>query len=483
MRRSTVRMKVSEPTDAVINEVIRRHQDSRIATMGLYGRYEQKGLEIQSRELSKNKANNKLAHDYRGYIVNQIVGYLWGNPLAYQIDKLKYNETEYDKYADKLSNFNVINAVDDLDSEIGKVVSICGYAARLLYVDRFQELRAMNVFPWEVVFIQDGNDITHSMRYYEEKYYEDGKEKVKRTVEWYDDLTYTILEDNGSTGKYQIVDGPKEHLFSFNPLVLFQNNDEETGDFEKVESQIDAYDKNRSDAINEGESFANAYMGFKGVTIDEETMEQMKQTGGVAIDEEGDVFFITKNINDTFDENTRKNLSNDIHKFSASVDMTDEKFSGAAQTGESRKWKLIDLENKAGTKARKFGKALREQFKVLCSGWNKKEGSLNYLDIFWEFKRNLPIDIGYVGDAVSKLNGIHSKRTLLGQIPYIEDVDYELKLMDQEAEGAIDLDDIETKEDGQDNVNKVNNETSESNMVDGTNIKAIESPVRITKEV
>jgi SPP1 family phage portal protein len=115
------------------------------------------------------------------------------------------------------------------------------------------------------------------------------------------------------------------------------------------------------------------------------------------------------------------------------------------------------LENKAGTKARKFGKGLREQFKVLCSAWKKKNIDIDYLDIFWEFKRNIPIDLAYVAEYASKLKGIHSDHTLLSQIPYIDDVDYELELMKQEQESLIDLDsfaddsknqnDIENQED------------------------------------
>ena len=447
MRRSTVRMKVTEITDNVINEVIRQHKESNKATKGLYERYNQEGLEIQKREFANPaKPNNKLTHDYRGYIINQVVGYLWGNPIAYQVDKTSYSESEHLKYTDKLSDFTVMNAMDDLDNELGKLISICGYAARLLYVDEEGTERAMNVYPWEVVFIQDRNKITDAVRYYTETYIYEGKEQKRTVVEWYDNTNVYVFVDEESKGKYTLdTSESMDHLFDYNPLILFQNNDEEKGDFERVESEINAYDTMRSDSVNEVETFANAYMAFKGVDIDEETMEKMKQSGGIEIDEKGDVFFITKNINDTFVENVRKTLNEDIHKFSASVDMADEKFSGSAQSGESRKWKLIDLENKAGTKTRKFGKGLREQFRVLASVWNRRDGGkLDYLNIHWDFKRNLPVDIGYVGDAVSKLNGIHSKRTLLGQIPYIEDVDYELELMEQEAENMVDLDTIDT---------------------------------------
>ncbi|MEK5070518.1 phage portal protein [Sporosarcina sp. FSL K6-1508] len=445
MKRSTIRMTVDEPNDAIIKEIIKQHTASKNITLGLYQRYDQEGVPIQSRTFKDAlKPNNKLSHDYRGYVINQVVGYLWGNPISYQINKVRYGENEYEAYDDALEDFNTLNVIDDLDSELGKLASICGYASRLVYIDTDGVERVMNISPWEAVFIESKNKTTHAVRYYTEKYYEGKEEKERTLVEWYDSTNVSFYVKSEKSGNSFVLDdeGVKPHLFDHVPLILFQNNDEERGDFEKVEMLIDAYDKNRSDSTNEVETFANAYMAFKGVTIDSETINEMKQTGGIEIDENGDVFFITKNINDTFVENTRKNLNEDIHKFSASVDMNDEKFSGASQSGESRKWKLIELENKAGTKARKFGVGLREQFKVLCSAWSKKGIALNYLDVFWEFKRNLPIDLLYIGESISKLKGLHSDQTLLGLIPYIDDIEYEQQLMEQEKSAYIDLDNL-----------------------------------------
>lgn len=435
--RSTVQLSIQQVTSDVIKQILDWHKPHRDAMIGLYNRYRGEGVPIQSRVLpDPKKPNNKIPNDYRGYIVNQVVGYLFGQPISYSIDRTRYDETKLNTCSEHLDRFNVRNAIDDLDAELGKIMSICGYGARLLYIDKNGEERAMNVFPWEAVFVEDGNEITHAIRYYEVK---DNSGNKYMKVEWYDRKNVTFFIE--SDGVFSVdAEGSQPHLFDFVPLVRFQNNDEEQGDFEKVEALIDAYDKLVSDSVNEIETFANAYMAFKGVQIDQETIEKMKQTGGIEIHENGDVFFITKNINDTFVENNKKTLNENIHKFSASVDMSDEKFSGGAQTGESRKWKLIALENKAGIKARKFGKGLREQFKVLCSAWQKKGIDLDYLDVFWEFKRNVPIDLSYVADYASKLNGIHSKHTLLSQIPYIDNVQYEMELMKQEQEDVINLD-------------------------------------------
>ncbi|MFB7302607.1 phage portal protein [Heyndrickxia sporothermodurans] len=439
MKRSTIQLEVKGSIPDIIKRVIEWHAPHRDKMIGLFKRYDGEGIPIQSRVIKDpKKPNNKLVHDYRGYIIDQVVGYLFGKPIGYQIDKRDYNDTQFKIFKDKLSDFNVLNAVDDLDGELGKLMSICGYASRLLYVDTDGNERIMNIFPWESVFIENKGVVTHAIRYYHVK---DSDNNKITQVEWYDESNVTYYTEVEGIFTLDPSEPPAEHLFKYVPLILFPNNDEEKGDFEKVETLIDAYDKNRSDSTNEIETFANAYMKFKGVTVEEEDIDKAKQTGAFEIeDPEGDIDFITKNINDTFVENTKKSLNEDIHKFSSSVDMTDEKFSGSSQSGESRKWKMLSLENKAGKKALKFSKGLRQQFKVLCSAWEKKNIPLNYLHIFWEFKRNIPIDLLYIGDYAQKMKGIHSDRTLLSQIPYIDDVDYELDLMELEKGEMIDLD-------------------------------------------
>ena len=112
--------------------------------------------------------------------------------------------------------------------------------------------------------------------------------------------------------------------------------------------------------------------------------------------------------------------------------MTDENFSGGTQTGESRKWKILDLENKAMVKERKFEKALREQFKILCSSWNVRGKDLKYWDIFVQFSRAIPKDLSYLADVVTKLKGIVSDRTLISLMPFVDDIDFEFEQREEE---------------------------------------------------
>lgn len=435
--RSSVQYQLSELTNTeVITEVIKLHNESRQKMLDLFNRYMFKNIKIQTRKVEDiSKPNNKLANDYRGYIVDQTVGYLFGNEVAYTVDNAKYegNEAVYDAFSEKLEDFISANEMGDLDAETATQLSCSGYAARLYYIDSDNENQTtiMNLPPWEVFFVYDGLKRTHAVRY---QYYKAPNKDNALAITIYTDKELIRFVEDGDE-KLSMVER-KNHGFKHIPVALFQNNSQEMGDFEKVEPLIDAYDVVVSDSVNEVEAFAHAYMLFKGVEVDAETMAQFKQTGGIEVEAEGgEVSFITKDINDTFLENTKNTLVTNIHKFSGSVDMADEQFSGGAQSGESRKWKMLGLETKAGKKQRKFAKGLREQFKIVCSAWGVEITGVSYKNISYKFGRNVPQDLVPLADFASKMNGIISQETLFDNLSgVVDDSKYELDLVRKERE-------------------------------------------------
>ena len=408
-----------------------------------YNQFKAEELIIQDRTFADaTKVNNKINNDYRGTIVLESTGYVFGKPISYQIDKNVYQDSKFKELNLKLSEFGLMNNVSDLDSETGKLQAICGKAYRLCYIDLEGLERVINLNPWDVIVLKNNrNNIEYAFYIYNTVSI-DGKEVSN--VEVYDNLNWTQFNNSG--GDYAEVEPSKPHLFQYMPVIEFLNNDEEQGDFDKVENLIDSYDNLISDSQNELEEFRLAYMKFKGCDIDPETKQQAKNTGAFSLPEGADVDFITKDINDVFLENHKKTLNQNIYKFSSSVDMSDESFSGAAQSGESRKWKLLSLEFKAITKERKFTTGLRSMFKVISSSWNTKGFELNYLDVFFTFNRSIPIDLSYIGDVAVKLKGIVSDRTLLAQLPFVDDIESEMQTIAEEQGNAIvDLDKIVDK--------------------------------------
>lgn len=392
-----------------------------------------------------SKINETLANDFRGLIVDEAVGYLFGKPITYTLDHRAYkDERTYKENHELLRHFCIRNNIEDLDADTGKYAAICGYAGRLLYVDRNGEERACLVPPWECLWIQ--NETTGSVQLafrYFDILIQEGDQKVSRTkVEVYDRENVTVYLQDGK-GNYDLIEGPVPHLFERVPLIGFENNTELLGDFEKVEALIDAYDKTVSDAQNEIEEFRLAYLLLTGAEIDEDTLIKARATGVIELPAEGDAKYLTKVLQTEFIENQKDTLERNIFRFARAVDMADEDFSGGAMSGESRKWKLLSLENRAVTKERKFTKALREQFRTLATAWNKKGYSIDPEDIEFQFHRTLPVDLLYQTQIVSGLAGHVSKRTILEQVDFITDVEQELRRIEEENAAYIDLDRVE----------------------------------------
>ncbi len=437
-----------EVTSEIIKDLITKHEPRAKKMRYLYEEY--KGdVAIMHRKMPDSlKVNNKLAADYRGDIVDTAVGYLFGRPVAYSIDNKAYPENLYNTYNDAFQKFLMRNNIADLDSTTGKKAVICGYGARLCFLDKDGIERVMDVDPWECIFIEEGStgQTQYALRYYD--YELDGK--TVRKVEWYDSENVYFYLKNGNeyipdtkTEEQPII----KHMFENVPLIKFSNNDEEMGDTEKVSTYIDAYDKLMSDAQNEIEEFRLAYMVFKGVEPDEDTIMKARQSGAFGIDAGDDIYFLTKQMQTDFVKEQKETLNDNIYKFAKSVDMQSENFSGASESGESRKWKLLGLENKCIVKERKFSTGLRTMFEVFQRTWNLRGINIDYLDIYWQFGRNIPIELSTEAEINQKLLGTISDRQRLSLLSFVDDVDWELEQMrDSVNLDAVNIDEVETND-------------------------------------
>jgi SPP1 family phage portal protein len=432
-------------TSDIVKDLIDDHAPKRAKMLSLYNRYKTVDLPILNREFEdENKINRKLNNSFDSEIVDTKVGYFIGYPISYQVDK---EQPGAEKINATLQDFKLRNNIDDLDSETVKMATICGYAARLLYIDRDGLERAMNVNPWEVILIYDRsiNEPQFALRYYDITVKEGKQEKTRTRVEWYDDttVTYYIQDDSGE----YVPDttepvNPQPHLFDLVPLIVFPNNEEQQGDAEKVLNLIDAYDRTMSDVNSEIEQFRLAYMAFYGYDPDEATLSMARHTGAFGLDEKGEgvgIEFITKDMNDTAIENHLNRLEGNIMRFGKSVNMTDESFASNL-SGVAIKYKLMALENKCITLERKMTASLRQQFKVLATAWAKKGILMDYTNIFFDFKRNLPVNLTDEADSTGKLKGNVSERTRLSQLSFVDDVEWELEEMAKDNEGRLDLD-------------------------------------------
>ena len=96
-----------------------------------------------------------------------------------------------------------------------------------------------------------------------------------------------------------------------------------------VISLIDGYNEATSTAIDDMKDFTDAYLVLvnMGGTTDEE-IERMNKNKVMLVNEQGDAKWLVKQVNDSYSQNNKNRLNQDIHKFSMIPDMQDKEFSG-----------------------------------------------------------------------------------------------------------------------------------------------------------
>lgn len=393
-----------------------------------------------------DKVNNTLNNPLDAEIVDTKVGYMFGNPISYVIDK---QAQSLKSLTEAIGLFNLRNSVDDLDSESGKKTAICGYSARLLYIDTEGDERAMVIDPWETIILSETGEVSepkYGFRYFKSAELNADGEKVEiEQLVFYDATTEKLYTRADKDSPFVLKD-ERKHLFDYCPLFGISNNEELQGDADKVYNLIDAYDRTLSDASNEIEQWRLAYLVLKGMGMDEEDAQKVARTGIFELmGEDDDIKYLTKEVNDQMIENHLNRLEENIMRLAKSVNFSDESFAGNT-SGVAMKFKLMALENKCKTMERKFTTALRYQFKVLCSAWAKKGicSKDDYLKLWFEYKRNVPMDLLSEAQASQALKGQVSERTRLSKMSIVDDVDYELKEMEKDTKMyGKDLEDLD----------------------------------------
>ena len=405
---------------------------------------------IQNRpRKDKNKPNNKLVNDFFGQTIDNTVGYFLGNPIV-----LNYTEPKKDKapveadpadvgvdlteledtaVQDELDKICSENDKDDLFIEWGKEAMIKGLSHILVYQDEESHTKMMRVSPEDLIVVYKNSSTKEPA--YKIRLYDIDTEDTKKTTHYAEVYSPTKIEtfkcvDDGScgaTGKgkarqfasYEFVK-EEPHIFGRIPIITVYNNEEQMSDLEKIETLVNDYDKVLSDVSNEFEAFRNAYLMLKNMTASGDNIQKLKDEGIIEVMENGDVKFVTKEIQTEALENHLNRLEKNIHKFSAVPDLSDENFAGNL-SGVAIRFKLFGLETKCIIKERKMEKAIKELVRVLSVPIHVNTGrEVDVLNLKVEFSRNVPNNLTEIVDTVTKLDGKVDKETLLSLLPFID---------------------------------------------------------------
>lgn len=368
------------------------------------------------------KPCNRIVSNYCFNIVQNYQGYITGIDISY------LSQTNIDTIQDVL-NYNDVRTEDN---ELLRNALIFGKSFEINYVDedakqRFKVLDSRECIP---VYSNDlNNDLLYVIRYYvadtinnsQDEYYIEvyGNEFIRKYKSSNAFATLSLLEE-------------KPNIYKQVPITVFSLNSDEESIFDKVMTLQDAYNKLLSSEVDDFESFCDAYLVLKGCVADADDLVAMKQNRVLMMDTDAEASYLTKSVSDTQIENMLKNINDTIHKISNSPDFTEDTF--MSQSGVAIKYKLIGFENVASNIVANMTKALQRRIELICSILSLTDGETKWRDIQIVFTRNLPQNITDTAQAINQLRGIVSDKTLISLLPFIKDVDAEVKQLQKEKE-------------------------------------------------
>lgn len=369
--------------------------------------------DILAREMTDaTQPNNKVVINYPSLICDSYASYLVGTPITYSgdgkvIDILNYND------------------VADEDLELATDANIFGYAIEQLYIDEDSKVRFTRVSPMETILLAD-NTIQHNLiaaiKFYPVDDY-------TYTVEVYDKEEVKVYSASSGLSQLTLVDR-YTNFFRDVPFVEYLNNNYRQSSFEPVMGLIDGLEKLASDEVNTFEQFCDCYMVLKDVIAEPEDIEEMKINRVLMLPKDADASYLTKQVNIEQISSLKQQFVENIHKISCVPDMSDENFANNA-SGVAIRYKILAFENQTAKKERKFKKGLQRRLELI-SNIMAITGKA-YLETQIIFTRNLPINELEIAQEINMLRGLVSNRTLLSQLPFVEDIETELEQIEEET--------------------------------------------------
>ena len=414
-------------TDAQMREAIKSHNAKRYLDNVLY--IEGKNPTILGREFKDVTApHSNIAIPYGRKIIKTVSGYMFKPGLIQVV-------SENEQYLEALHDVFWENDEDTKTAQIGEQVSLQGVGYEVHYMDgripRFTRIPAAGVVVFESLDLEPV--ILAVMRTIKRT-----EERVGVEVYYADRVDYlhydTSRWDMYGEGIKFVMDNSVPHEYEAVPVAVFQNNEEKVGDIEPAIGLIDAYDRLMSDSVNEFDRFAWAYLVLKGMGLNREDAEEVKNKRVFEIlSEFGDVRFLTKDVPHEFIQFMAEWIRKEIHKQTHVPDFTDDKVASGGMSGVAMDRMMYDFETLCSVKEMYFKDGLYRRVELLNTVMAKVGLPVGDLrDIDFIFNRNKITSLVDLGTAMQLYAGHVSERTLLQSFaPFVTDVDAEV---DQVAE-------------------------------------------------
>lgn len=418
----------NEVTPDLVSEAVKLHQAHL-----LKGYVENEDMYMSKHKILKGgekepwKPDNRLVINYAKYIVDTFSGYQIGVPA-----KVTHDD---DNVAEFISDFRKLNDMEDSEFELAKLADVFGHAFLYVYQDEAGNTRTTYNSPINMFIVHD-NSI---------------EEKPLFAVRY-------AFNDNDPTGYGQVITANEvieatfqlgggvrfvernNHVYGTLPVVELIENEERQGIFDSVKTLINALNKAASEKANDVDYFADAYLKIVGVELKEDMATQIRENRIFNLWKNGsdgplpDVGFLEKPNSDTTQENLITLLKDSIFAVSMVANLSEEDFGNAS--GTALAFKLQAMDNLAKMKDRKMQSAFNRLYEIVFGVPMAAVPSDGWIDIKYQFTRNVPRNILEEAQIVSQLSGQVSNETKLSVLSIVDNPKQEIEKMDDEEESS-----------------------------------------------
>ena len=353
----------TRPEEAAVAQALEAFEQERRRLERLH-RYAAGKHDVLLRQRREGVPNARLPHGFPKYIATLSAGYMLGEGIVYHCESPEDTR--------RFTAFEKKCCDESLDADLAWQQAVYGCGLSLCWLDG-ERMRISAIDPRGAFVCLDGTVLRRAVMGVVVGDVGDG-------VRVYTDKEILDYRRKGRGMQVELLSA-QAHPFGRMPLVEYRNNADASGDFEDVLPLVDAYDQLESDRLNDRGQFADALLVLTGVMGigSREAPDDPARAAGILRqermlalpDSDAKAEWLVKNPNERDIDVLRRALSNDIHKFSMTPDLEDDRFGGNL-SGVAIRYKLFCMERKISMKERWFKQGLKERIRLLCSAMERE---------------------------------------------------------------------------------------------------------------
>lgn len=416
----------------------------------------------ESQLVNKNNSNHHNVHNFYQHHVDQKTAYILGRAPSVSVEGAE-DDTALKDFEDAITAISSDEGFADKLNDYVTRASNKGLEWLHPYYNTkgilcYTIIPAEEVIPFYDTAYQE--ELTELIRYYAVAVINNGKEELRKKVEWWTPTQVTYYEET-EKGDYilDMARKPNPHAHWYNittvdgleksveplswgrvPFIPLFNNSRHTGDLSRIKSLQDAYNMISSASTNNQIDLVELYwtvQGYGGETA-KAIQRKLQMNKAVNIsDPNGKITAeqVTLSVSERLA--WLEMLRRDIYHIGMAVDTDADKF-GSAPSGVSLKFQYTLLDMKSTPLITKLKRAMQEFFWFATQDINQKNGTdYDSALVRFDVNKSMITNDAEIVLMIQQSEGIVPDTILLAKHPFVDDVNQAMAdLAAQKAKNA-----------------------------------------------